>query len=165
MVGTALLSGIFGMAGGLVLVGVLLVLLPLPDGDGAACGDADRLQRLAAALLCWRHVAGGIVAAYALRLPAGAAAWSLVLWVPEKPVALIALGLSPFLVKLLPRRLAPDPEQPVARRRPSGIGQHVADAADRRRRPADRQLLPRRRAGPAAIVATKAVCQVAGACD
>ena len=30
MVGTSLLSGIFGLAGGLVLVGVLLVLLLLP---------------------------------------------------------------------------------------------------------------------------------------
>ena len=31
MVATSLLSGVFGMAGGLVLIGVLLVLLPLPE--------------------------------------------------------------------------------------------------------------------------------------
>lgn len=31
MVGTSLLSGIFGMAGGLILVGVLLALLPVQD--------------------------------------------------------------------------------------------------------------------------------------
>src|SRR5689334_5842020 len=30
MIGTALLSGIFGMAGGLILIGVLLVVFPLP---------------------------------------------------------------------------------------------------------------------------------------
>ena len=31
MVGTSFLSGIFGMAGGLILVGILLALLPLQD--------------------------------------------------------------------------------------------------------------------------------------
>jgi uncharacterized membrane protein YfcA len=31
MVATAFLSGIFGMAGGLILIGILLVLLPLPE--------------------------------------------------------------------------------------------------------------------------------------
>ena len=30
MIGTAFLSGIFGMAGGMILVGVLLALLPVP---------------------------------------------------------------------------------------------------------------------------------------
>ena len=31
MIFTALLSGVFGMAGGLILVGVLLVVMPLPQ--------------------------------------------------------------------------------------------------------------------------------------
>src|ERR1700687_3023368 len=31
MVGTAFLSGLFGMAGGLILIGVLLTLMPLPS--------------------------------------------------------------------------------------------------------------------------------------
>ena len=31
MVGTAFLSGIFGMAGGLILVGILLAIMPLPE--------------------------------------------------------------------------------------------------------------------------------------
>ena len=30
MIGTALLSGVFGMAGGLILIGVLLFIFPLP---------------------------------------------------------------------------------------------------------------------------------------
>ena len=30
IVGTSFLSGLFGMAGGLVLVGILLLLMPLP---------------------------------------------------------------------------------------------------------------------------------------
>ncbi|MBI3707351.1 MAG: sulfite exporter TauE/SafE family protein, partial [Proteobacteria bacterium] len=31
MIGTSFLSGIFGMAGGMILIGVLLALLPLPE--------------------------------------------------------------------------------------------------------------------------------------
>jgi uncharacterized membrane protein YfcA len=31
MVATAFLSGLFGMAGGLILIGVLLAILPLPS--------------------------------------------------------------------------------------------------------------------------------------
>ena len=31
MVATSFLSGIFGMAGGMILIGVLLALLPLPQ--------------------------------------------------------------------------------------------------------------------------------------
>ncbi len=31
MIGTALLSGVFGMAGGLILIGVLLTLFPVPQ--------------------------------------------------------------------------------------------------------------------------------------
>ena len=38
-------------------------------------------------------------------------AWVVVRWVPDKPVALLALGLTPFLVKLMPARLAVDPQQ------------------------------------------------------
>ena len=47
MVATAFLSGIFGMAGGMILIGVLLALLPVPQATGIARRDADRVERLA----------------------------------------------------------------------------------------------------------------------
>ena len=31
MVGTSFLSGVFGMAGGMILVGILLVMIPVPE--------------------------------------------------------------------------------------------------------------------------------------
>jgi uncharacterized membrane protein YfcA len=110
MVATSLLSGIFGMAGGLVLVGVLLVLLPLP-----AAMALHALTQIASN--AWRaafllpHVRWRIVAAYALGCLVALGGWSLVLFVPEKPVALIALGLSPFLLRLLPAGAKADPEK------------------------------------------------------
>ena len=36
MVATAFLSGLFGMAGGLILIGVLLSLMPLPTSSANA---------------------------------------------------------------------------------------------------------------------------------
>ena len=55
MIFTALLSGIFGMAGGLILIGVLLVVMPLPTGHGAARRHADGVQRLARAPVVAAH--------------------------------------------------------------------------------------------------------------
>ncbi len=112
MVGTSFLSGIFGMAGGLILVGVLLAVMPLPDAMAlhAVTQIASNGWRTA---LWIRHVRWRIVAAYAVGCLLALGAWSLVRFVPEKPWALLGLGASPFLVRLLPRGMAPDAESPA----------------------------------------------------
>lgn len=112
MVGTSFLSGIFGMAGGLILVGVLLAVMPLPDAMAlhAVTQIASNGWRTA---LWIRHVRWRIVAAYAAGCLLALGAWSLVRFVPEKPWALLGLGASPFLVRLLPRGMAPDAESPA----------------------------------------------------
>ena len=55
MIGTAFLSGIFGMAGGLILIGVLLVVFPLPTAMvlHAVTQMASNGWR---APLWWRHI-------------------------------------------------------------------------------------------------------------
>lgn len=112
MVGTSFLSGIFGMAGGLILVGVLLAVMPLPDAMAlhAVTQIASNGWRTA---LWIRHVHWRIVAAYAAGRLLALGAWSLVRFVPEKPWALLGLGASPFLVRLLPRGMRPDAESPA----------------------------------------------------
>ena len=111
MVATSFLSGVFGMAGGLVLVGVLLALLPLPAAMAlhAVTQIASNLWR---GLLWRRHVrwpaalpfiGGGLLVL---------AGWSLLRWVPDTGTALLALGLSPFALRLLPPGLEPDPGRP-----------------------------------------------------
>jgi uncharacterized membrane protein YfcA len=112
MVATSLLSGIFGMAGGLVLIGVLLLLLPLPVAMALHAVTQIASNAWRAAFLLG-HVRWAIVAAYALGCVVAVGLWSLVLFVPEKPLALIALGLSPFLLKLLPAGSKADPEDPL----------------------------------------------------
>lgn len=111
MVATSLLSGVFGMAGGLILVGVLLAILPVPDAMAlhAVTQIASNGWRAA---LWFRHARPRIVAAYAAGCLAALGLWSLVQFVPGRPFALIALGLSPFLVHLLPRGWRPDAGNP-----------------------------------------------------
>jgi uncharacterized membrane protein YfcA len=109
MVGTAFLSGIFGMAGGLILIGILLVLLPLPDAMAlhAVTQMASNGWR---GLLWWRHVRLRIVLVYLAGCALALIGWGLTQYVPSKPAALLMLGATPFVVRLLPKSLKPDPE-------------------------------------------------------
>lgn len=109
MVATAFLSGIFGMAGGLVLIGVLFLVLPLPDAMAlhAVTQMASNGWR---GVLWIKHVSWRAVAAYLGGCLIAFIAWSLVRYVPDKAIALLALGLTPFLVRLVPANLKPDPQ-------------------------------------------------------
>lgn len=109
MVATAFLSGIFGMAGGLVLIGVLFLVLPLPDAMAlhAVTQMASNGWR---GVLWIKHVSWRAVAAYLGGCLIAFIAWSLVRYVPDKAIALLALGLTTFLVRLVPANLKPDPQ-------------------------------------------------------
>jgi len=109
MLGTAFLSGIFGMAGGMILVGVLLALLPVPDAM-MLHGVTQMASNGWRALLWCRYVSWRAVAAYLLGCAIALALWSLARYVPSKPVALLLLGLTPFVVRLAPAGYRPDPE-------------------------------------------------------
>ena len=110
MLGTAFLSGIFGMAGGLILIGVLLALLPLP-----AAMVLHAVTQMASngwrAVLWRRHVAWRAVGAYLAGTAVALGVWSLYRWVPDRPVAMLLLGASPFLVRAVPASARPNPER------------------------------------------------------
>jgi uncharacterized membrane protein YfcA len=109
---TAVLSGVFGMAGGLVLMGVYAALLPIATAM-VLHGATQLLANGMRAALLWRdiHVRGlffyaiGALAAFALL-------WQ-VRYVPEPAVVFLGLGLAPFVAALLPAR-ALDFERPGA---------------------------------------------------
>ncbi len=109
MLATAFLSGIFGMAGGMILIGILLMLLPVPDAM-MLHGLTQFASNGWRALLWWRHVRWSAVLAYTLGAGAALLAWSFWRYVPDKAVALLMLGATPFLVRLAPARWRPDPE-------------------------------------------------------
>ena len=108
MLGTSFLSGIFGMAGGMVLMGVLLATLPLPTAM-ALHALTQLTSNGGRSLLWWRYIVWRPVGGYVLGCLLALVAWSLWLYVPSKAVALLMLGVVPFLTRLVPPRFQPDP--------------------------------------------------------
>ena len=106
MIGTAFLSGIFGMAGGLILIGVLLFIFPLPTAMvlHAITQMASNGWR---ALLWWRHIVWKSAIFYVAGCLVAVGLWSITLYVPDKAVALLLLGLSPFIIRAIPERILP----------------------------------------------------------
>ena len=109
MVGTSFLSGIFGMAGGMILVGILLVLMPVPEAM-MLHGVTQMASNGWRGLLWWRHVRWASVAAYVMGCALALGVWSFTRYVPSLPVALLLLGLTPFMVRLLPNNFRPNAE-------------------------------------------------------
>ncbi|MGC2777544.1 MAG: sulfite exporter TauE/SafE family protein, partial [Bradyrhizobium sp.] len=109
MVATAFLSGLFGMAGGLILIGVLLAIMPLP-----AAMVLHAITQMASngwrAVLWRRHIRWRPVAVYLVGCALALGLWSLVRYVPDKPAALLLLGVTPFMARLMPAHLRPDPD-------------------------------------------------------
>ena len=110
--GTALLSGIFGMAGGLVLMGALALVLPV----SAAFVTHGLLQMVAngwRALLHRRHVRWDIVGWYAAASVVAGGVAALAALAPSKPLLFLLLGLVPALVWLPERALQLDAARPA----------------------------------------------------
>ena len=96
---TATLSGVFGMAGGLVLMGGLALVLPV----SAAFVTHGLLQLVAngwRAILHRKHVAWSIVALYALGSLIAGGVISLIALAPSKPALFLFMGLLPALLWL-----------------------------------------------------------------
>ena len=106
MVGTAFLSGIFGMAGGLILIGILLVLLPLPEA--MALHAVTQMASNGWRAFLWRaHIRWRPVFVYLIGCALALGLWSLTRYVPDKPIALLLLGVTPFMARLMPANLKP----------------------------------------------------------
>ena len=140
MIGTAFLSGIFGMAGGLILIGVLLVVFPLPTAMvlHAITQMASNGWR---ATLWWRHIVWKTIAFNVAGSLVSVGLWSIWLYVPDKAMALLMLGLSPFVVRAIPEKIMPRTFGP-AQVAGTGFCRHDADADDRRHRSAARHHVP-----------------------
>ena len=106
MIGTALLSGVFGMAGGLILVGVLVVLMPLPQA--MVMHAVTQMASNGWRALLWRqHIAWKTAFASFAGSLVALGLWSVWLYVPDKAVALLLLGASPFIVRAIPESVLP----------------------------------------------------------
>ncbi len=109
MVATAFLSGLFGMAGGLILIGVLLTVLPLPSA--MVLHAVTQMASNGWRAFLWRsHIRWRPVAIYMIGCALALGAWSITRYVPDKPVALLLLGFTPFMARLTPKNLKPNPD-------------------------------------------------------
>ena len=106
MVATAFLSGLFGMAGGLILIGVLLTILPLPSA--MVLHAITQMASNGWRAFLWRaHIRWRPVAIYLIGCALALGAWSITRYVPDKPIALLLLGVTPFRARLTPKGLKP----------------------------------------------------------
>ena len=108
MVATAFLSGLFGMAGGLILIGVLLAILPLPSA--MVLHAITQMASNGWRAFLWRaHISWRPVFVYLIGCALALGAWSIFRYVPDKPIALLLLGTTPFMARLMPAGIKPDP--------------------------------------------------------
>jgi uncharacterized membrane protein YfcA len=101
---TSFISGILGMAGGMILLGILLAVLPV-SAAMTLHGITQFAANGARAFMLRREVDWRISGGYAAGALLALALFALARIVLSKPHALIAMGLTPFVGLALPERL------------------------------------------------------------
>jgi len=109
---TAALSGVFGMAGGLVLKGCLALVLPV-SATFVAHGILQLTANAWRAILHRRHVRWRIVALFAGGSFLIAGLVANIPWEPTRATLYLLMGLSPFLVWMPASWTQLDAEKPV----------------------------------------------------
>ncbi|MBR0828988.1 TSUP family transporter [Bradyrhizobium manausense] len=108
---TSFVSGLFGMAGGMILMSLLLYLMPVAPAM-VLHGITQIAANLARAWNLRQHIVRPVV----VRYTAGALLAGVIvasgLVAPSKPVALIFIGLTSFAGLALPHRLTPNVTAP-----------------------------------------------------
>jgi len=101
---TSFISGILGMAGGMILMGILLAVVPLPVA--MMLHGITQLASNAWRALMWRkEVDWRVFRGYMYGAIAMTVVFAVVKLVVSKPIALIAMGLTPFVTLALPEKL------------------------------------------------------------
>lgn len=103
---TSFISGIFGMAGGMILMGVLVAFMPV-SAAMVLHGAAQLTSNGWRALLWRRHIDFRIFGRFLLGLLLAGLMFSFVGFIPDRAMVLITLGIVPILVMIIPRRFVP----------------------------------------------------------
>jgi uncharacterized membrane protein YfcA len=106
---SSFISGTFGMAGGMVLLGVLLVYFPVVTAM-VLFSIIQFVANTWRAVLWWRFVLWPIFWKYALGAVVAFALLRAIAYVPDKATVYILLGLLPFAVEVLPAAARPNIE-------------------------------------------------------
>jgi uncharacterized membrane protein YfcA len=107
---SSFVSGVFGLAGGMILLGSLLVFF-----DVATAMVVFSILQLSGniwRIYLWRQfILWRIVAAYVVGSLSAFALLSFIAYVPNKPFVYLLLGLMPFAVEAIPRAWRPNIER------------------------------------------------------
>lgn len=109
---TSTLSGVLGMAGGMLLMALLVSLKPVAAAmiiHGVVQGTSNGAR----ALFLRRHIAYGILSWYLLGAAVVFALFASLTLVPDAAWVLIIIGVFPWLARILPKRLGLDVTQPA----------------------------------------------------
>jgi uncharacterized membrane protein YfcA len=109
---TSTLSGIFGMAGGLILLAILLLLLPV----GTAIAVQGAIQLIANGSRAWlsrAYIDWRVLSIMALGLVSVGAILFILRYTPDLATVYIAIGLLPILLWIPQSWLALDASKPV----------------------------------------------------
>src|ERR1700752_3702408 len=106
---SSFLSGVFGMAGGMVLLGVLLNYFDVPTG--MIFFSIIQLFANGWRVVQWRHyILWPIFGWYFLGAIVAFAGMWMVAIVPDKAMVYLGLGVMPFVVEVLPASMRPNIE-------------------------------------------------------
>lgn len=108
---TSFLSGVFGMAGGMVLMGCLVFLLPVAHAM-VLHGFIQAVANGWRALMWRRHVQWSIVFRFVLGLLVVTALMNMVRFSPDLRLVLISLGVIPFIALSIPKHWVPQANSP-----------------------------------------------------
>ena len=109
---TSTLSGIFGMAGGLILLGIFFIFLPV----GTAIAVQGIIQLIANGSRAWfsrAHINWRVLSSMILGLLTAATLLFIVRYTPDLATVCITIGLLPILVWIPQRWLALDASKPL----------------------------------------------------
>jgi uncharacterized protein len=160
VLGSSFVSGIFGMAGGMILLGVLLVFMDVAPAM-VLFGVIQVVSNSWRTALWFRYVDWGIVWRFLIGSTVAFVLMRSLALLPSKATVYLTLGLLPFAAELLPKRVSLDIARPgvayaagvliLLLQLFAGAAGHILDVFFQRS-PLDRKR----------IVATKAMTQVSG---
>jgi uncharacterized membrane protein YfcA len=112
IIATSFLSGLFGMAGGMVLMGLLLLLLPVPAA--MVLHGVTQIASNGARAWLWRaHIIWRLFAGYFVGAVLALGLFALIRFVPSKAMVLIFIGLAPLIALATPDALMPNLLKPT----------------------------------------------------
>ncbi|HVY87793.1 MAG TPA: TSUP family transporter [Hyphomonadaceae bacterium] len=94
---TAAISGVFGMAGGLILMGALTSVAPVATAM-VLHGSIQIVSNFSRAAFLWKHISWAIVGRYCLGIVGAVVLIASIAWRPTGPTVFIMLGLTAMVV-------------------------------------------------------------------